>query len=98
VGIFHKGRVGYTGAKEISVRIDDKGRITLPKSRRKALGVEAGDTLFFKYDPQNNQLRVVPAVSPFDILAEHAIREYKEGYTKTIEAYAEEHNIRLDVK
>lgn len=84
--------------KEEVARIDDKGRITLPKSIRKALGLKAGDALFFRYDPQNNQLRIAPAVSPFDILAKHAVKEYKEGRTKTIEEYAEEHNINLDTK
>jgi len=86
------------GTKEVAVRIDDKGRITLPKSVREALGVEAGDTLFFRHDPKNNRVQIAPAVSPFDILAEHAIREYKEERTKTVEKYAEEHNISLDAK
>lgn len=81
--------------KEATVRIDAKGRITLPRNMRKALGVEAGDTVFFRYDPKDKQLRIAPAKSPFDVLAEHAVREYKEGRTKTMEEYAEEHNIRL---
>jgi len=76
--------------KEVAVRIDDKGRITLPKSIRKALGIKAGDTLFFKYDPQSNCLQIAPAVSPFDALAEEAVKEYKEGRTRTVEEYAKE--------
>jgi AbrB family looped-hinge helix DNA binding protein len=84
--------------KEVAVRIDDKGRITLPRSMRKALGVKAGDTLFFKYDPQSNRLQIAPAVSPFDALAEEAVKEYKEGRTRTIEEYAKEKDIPLDVE
>ncbi|KRT35095.1 AbrB/MazE/SpoVT family DNA-binding domain-containing protein [Acetomicrobium hydrogeniformans] len=84
--------------KEVAVRIDSKGRITLPRSMRKALGVKAGDTLFFKYDPQSNRLQIAPAVSPFDALAKEAIKEYKEGHTRTIEEYAKEKDIPSDVK
>jgi len=56
----------------------------LLKSFSKALGLEIGDTVFLKYDPKNNQVLLAPAVSPFDILAEHAIKEYREGRTKTV--------------
>ncbi|MBC7341911.1 MAG: AbrB/MazE/SpoVT family DNA-binding domain-containing protein [Clostridia bacterium] len=81
---------------EVAVRIDNKGRVTLPKSIRQALGLKTGDTVFLKYEPKDNQVRLAPAVSPFDILAEHAIREHKEGCTKTVEEYAREHGIRLN--
>jgi AbrB family looped-hinge helix DNA binding protein len=77
------------GTKEAAARVDDKGRVTLPKDMREALGVGAGDTVFFRYDPQNNQLRIAPAKSPFDVLAERAVKEYKGGHIKTIEEYAE---------
>ena len=87
-----------TDTKEVAVRIDDKGRVTLPRSMRKALGIKAGDTLFFKYDPQSNRLQIAPAMSPFDTLAEEAVKEYKEGRTRTIEEYAKEKDIRLDVE
>lgn len=69
---------------QMAVRIDNKGRVTLPKNLRKALGLETGDTVFLKYDPKNNQVLLAPAVSPFDILVEHAIKEYREGRTKTV--------------
>ena len=81
---------------QVAVRIDHKGRVTLPKNIRQDLGVDVGDTVFLKYDPKDNQVRLAPAVSPFDILAEHAIKDYREGHTKTIEECAQEHGIRLN--
>jgi len=80
--------------KEVTVRIDAKGRITLPRNMRKALGVEAGDTVFFRYDLKDNQLRITPLASPFDALAEEAVKEYKKGHTRTIEEFIEEQVVR----
>lgn len=81
---------------QAAVRVDDKGRVTLPKKIREALGVEPGDTVFLKYEPKNGQVRLAPAVNPFDVLAEHAAEEHREGRTKTLEEYAREHGVRLD--
>ena len=36
------------GKNQIAVRIDDKGRVTLPKSIRKALKVESGDAILLQ--------------------------------------------------
>jgi len=73
--------------KETFARVDNKGRVTLPKSIREAWGLKTGDTVFFRYDSKNNKVQIAPAVSPFDILAEHAIEEYKQKRTKTVEEY-----------
>lgn len=80
---------------QVAVRVDDKGRVTLPKNIREALGLETGDTVFLKYEPEDKQVRLARALSPFDVLAEHAIKEYQEGHTRTIEEFAREHNISL---
>lgn len=84
------------GKKPVAVRLDNKCRVTLPRPIREALGVEAGDTVFLQYEPERRELRLAPAVNPFDVLAEHAIQEYREGRTKTLEEYAREHGIRLN--
>jgi AbrB family looped-hinge helix DNA binding protein len=84
-----------TERTQVAVRIDKKGRLTLPKNIREALGVETGATLFLKYEPESKQVRLAPALSPFDVLAEQAINEHQEGHTRTIEEFAREHNIRL---
>ncbi|HHZ04989.1 MAG TPA: AbrB family transcriptional regulator, partial [Acetomicrobium hydrogeniformans] len=44
------------------------------------------------------RLQIAPAVSPFDALAEEAVKEYKEGRTRTIEEYAKEKDIPLNVE
>jgi AbrB family looped-hinge helix DNA binding protein len=75
---------------QVAVRIDNKGRVTLPKSMREALGIKIGDSVFLKYEPEDKQVLMAPAISPFDILAEHTIKEYQEGRTKTIEEFAQE--------
>jgi AbrB family looped-hinge helix DNA binding protein len=77
-----------TSTDQVAVRIDNKGRVTLPKNMRDALGVKIGETVFLKYDPEDKQVRLAPAISPFDVLAEHAVEEYHTGRTKTIEEFA----------
>jgi len=71
--------------KETFARVDNKGRVTLPRSIREAWGLKTGDTVFFRYDSKNNKVQIAPAVSPFDILAEHSIEEYNQERTKTAE-------------
>ena len=83
-------------ANQVAVRIDNKGRVTLPKNIRAALGVDSGDIVFLKYEPKDNQVHLAPAVSPFDILAEHAVKEYQGGRTRTVEEFAWEHNVNLN--
>ena len=46
--------------QEIIATLDDRGRVTLPASVRKALGVKAGDTLLFKYNPEKNSVQIIP--------------------------------------
>ena len=71
--------------KETFARVDNNGRVTLPRSIREAWGLKTGDTVFFRYDSKNGRVQIAPAVSPFDILAEHAIEEYNQERTKTAE-------------
>jgi len=83
-------------AQAIRQALEEALPTPLPKSMREALGLKIGDTVFLKCELEDKQVRLAPAVSPFDILAEHAIREYREGRTKTVEEYAREHGIRLN--
>ncbi len=66
----------------IPVRIDNKGRISLPASIRSAMGVGIGDTVFLKCEPKGHVLLVVPAVEdPVAVLWERAEAEHEAGRT-----------------
>ncbi|HBQ28464.1 MAG TPA: AbrB family transcriptional regulator [Desulfotomaculum sp.] len=81
-------------ANQIAVRIDNKGRVTLPKNIRQALGVDTGDTVFLKYEPEGNLVRMSRAVEdPIAVLWEHAEKEYQAGKTKDLRDYAREQGL-----
>ena len=80
------------GGSQIAVRVDEKGRVTLPKSIRDALEVTIGDTVFFRYEARNKQARVARAANPFDTLGGQAVKEHRSGRTKTVKKFTEEHN------
>jgi AbrB family looped-hinge helix DNA binding protein len=54
----------------IAVRVDDKGRLTIPGKLRKELDVKPGDTFFLQREGE--VLRYAKATNPFDMLAEQA--------------------------
>ncbi len=79
-----------------SVRLDEKGRLTIPREVRKALHLKSGDVLFMQSDSQTKTLQLGKAINPFDVLAEHATSEYAAGRTKSLRQIAEELAIDLD--
>lgn len=81
-------------ANAVAVRVDNKGRLMIPKDLRQELQVEPGDTLYIRCE--DKVLQCAKAENPFDLLAEHAIRELKAGKTRSLRDFAEEHNIPLD--
>lgn len=78
----------------IAVRVDDKGRLTIPGKLRKELDVKPGDTFFLQRE--GKVLRYAKATNPFDVLAEQAGQEYAAGETSSIDHLAREHGIDLD--
>lgn len=80
---------------ETSARLDEKGRVMLPKCVRDALKLVPGDTVFLRLEAGAKVVRIARGMSPFDVLAIDAIREYKKGRTRTIEEFAREHDITL---
>ena len=69
---------------ERTVTIDAQGRIAIPAAMRAALGLQAGDTLFAHLDEDTGGVRLAKAINPFDLLFEHAIREYRAGRTTNL--------------
>lgn len=80
-----------------SVKVDTKGRLVIPLPLRKALGIEPGDTLFVETEG-DRVLRYAKAENPFDLLAEHAVAERAAGRTKSLRAFAAEHDVDLETE
>lgn len=78
-----------------TIKVDDKGRLTIPQTLRKELGIEPGDTMFVEREPNGVVLRYAKAESPFDGLALHAEQEYRAGRTKNLRAFAHENHITI---
>jgi AbrB family looped-hinge helix DNA binding protein len=77
-----------------SVKVDAKGRLVIPQRLRSALNIHPGDTLFV--EQEGNILRYAKADNPFDLLAEHASREFEAGRTKNLRDFAAENDIALE--
>ncbi len=80
----------------VSVKVDAKGRLSIPRSRRDELHIEPGDTLLLQ--GVENALRYVkPNLDEiFTGLAAQALVEYQAGRTRDIEDIAAELGISLD--
>ncbi len=81
-------------AKNVSVRMDGKGRLTLPRSVREALHAKPGDVFYLQ--PDEGGLRIVKGENPFDALAEEAIREDDAGETIALDDILRREGIPLD--
>ena len=69
--------------KPIAAKVDAKGKITLPKSIRDKIHVQTGDVVYVEEDG-NGGLRIIKGNS-FDVLAEDAIKQHREGKTIPLE-------------
>ncbi len=78
------------------VKVDVKGRLTLPPSLCKAIGIEPSDTFIVEAEERGILLRHTPKENPFDVLAEHALAEYRAGRTQNLRDFAAKNGINLD--
>ncbi len=77
-------------ATSAAIRVDEKGRLSIPAKTRHELGINPGDIFFFQSEGGILQYAKVEE-NPFEILAKHAIQECQEGKTISLEEYAEKH-------
>jgi AbrB family looped-hinge helix DNA binding protein len=71
----------------VSVKIDAKGRFSIPVEIREELGIEPGDVFFIAADPAHGLLHLAKAIDPFDGLAAHAVESYRAGRALTLDEY-----------
>jgi len=62
----------------ISIKVDEKGRLSIPAKIRQKLGINPGDTLFFRTDGQILQYAKLEE-DPFETLAKEAVEKNKVG-------------------
>lgn len=78
----------------LTARVDNKGRLLLPKKVRERLDVKAGDMLFLRL--RGKVLQLAKPENPFDVLARQAIRERTAGGTRDIRDVAADWGVKLE--
>ena len=73
----------------VAVRVDDKGRITIPLKIRQELNIKAGDVFFML--PEKTGFLLAKVENPFDILTKHAREEARQGKTIPFEEFAKDY-------
>ena len=80
----------------LTVKVDAKGRLSIPQRLRAGIGIEPGDTFFVEWDETRKLLQFARVENPFDVLAEHALNEWRSGRTRTLQAFAAANDISLN--
>ena len=83
-------------ATTVTVKVDLEGRLTIPPHVQRRLGIKPGDTFVVECDDVRKTLRFTKAESPFDLLVEHALKEYHAGRPHSLRDFAADNSIALD--
>jgi AbrB family looped-hinge helix DNA binding protein len=78
-----------------ALKVDNKGRVTLPNKLREKLNIQPGDTLFLN-ETVDETILLKKAINPFDMLALEALKEYRNGKTTSFEDLTEEMGVDLE--
>lgn len=79
-----------------TVKVDAKGRLSIPAKIREQLGIESGDVYVVEADADHAMIHFAKAESPFGPIAQYAIDEYHAGRTRSLREVAAELGIDLD--
>lgn len=77
----------------VTVKVDAKGRLSIPANIREEIDMNPGDVYFLETDL--GVLHLAKAENPFDELAKYAIEEYERGETISLEDYAKSRGFDL---
>lgn len=79
--------------ENLVLKLDEKGRLTLPLKMRKDFNIEPGDVFFVK--PEKTGIHLAKAENPFNDIVEYAKHERETGKSMELRAYARKHNISV---
>ena len=80
--------------EKVPVKIDSRGRITVPKKAREEAGIQEGDILFMNLKP--GKIEFTRAIEdPLVVLRDYSDKEYDEGRTKNLREYGKEKDIEI---
>ena len=80
----------------MSVKLDNKGRLVVPKEVRDAMGAREGDVFYLDYDVFDGLLVFAAATNPLIQRVEEGRAEYKAGQTKSLDDVAAELGVTID--
>ena len=75
-----------------AVTIDSKGRLSLPRKLRDALGLGSGDVVFVEREGET--LRLAKAVNPLASAVAEGVAEYRAGRKIALRGLAKKHGVR----